>query len=761
MGDQKAHGRTTVGNAVPGQRQGRAWQDEHERKDCEAMTVWDRDEHERKEREAVAACDRDEHERKERETMAAWDRDELWPAINKPLFSGSDAKRFDGRLDKLEVLAIGAFSRVDMVQYGAVHLARKRIVRRRGLTIEDLRQEGLTMSKLDHHHVVKLVATYAPRAHELCLLIWPAAVCNLSVLLDDIEDLRLGETKGDRNDIADRLHALCLLSSDDEEANPDTSSRPFDFLCTLFGCVARALAYCHANGVCHLDINPSNILLNPCRVYLADFGNSRDISGQQNWTTTNGVLGNEKWRAPELYADYGSSIYLSDIYSLGLVYLNIATVLYNARLADFEDALRYLPRLSLDDRLRARQDKIKRHLEKLTAYALGTPRFILTYEGQETVRPRPIVSLISNMTAPNPRNRLPAERVDEKLSKLGGIYQIYHAECCKRPISWVEDRWDKKFIAMASLEVKHEQQRKRIVELEGRDEMYEARLENARRAHDNHVTRLQALLREAEYQHQRLELDKKAPRKVPRPVMSGVKGPSGATPAGLGLAKSGPTPVVMGPPTEPARRVWSRGLGSRLPLPVTPNRSGTPAVAYGLSITDSSVPPSVFSGHSIEKNVDLELEDEDVWTPISSLASEQGHEQIVGLLLEKGVAPDSRNKDSKDKDSRDTNSKNKDGWTPLSLAAEQEHEEIVRPLLGKGVDGPTSSDDLKDKEPMGRKDGKRSLLDRRIDTIEVDREFDAHETELGLQLSLELCQLHMQLRRRFMERLWHFYLTSG
>lgn len=580
---------------------------------------------------------------------------------NKPLFNGSDAKRFDGRLDKLEDLGIGAFGRVDKVKYGAVYLARKRIVRRRGLTIEDLRQEGLTMSKLDHCHVVKLVATYAPRSHELCLLIWPAAVCSLSVLLEDIESLRLGE--GDRDDIAERLDVLCLLGPDDPEADADAdaNTRPFDFLCALLGCVARAMSHCHANGVRHLDIKPSNILLNPYRVYLADFGISRDVSGQDQ-TTTDGLPGTEKWRAPELYADHGSSMQLSDIYSLGLVYLNIATVLYNARLADFEDALRYSPRLSLDDRLRTRQDKIKSHLEKLTAHALDTPRFIFACEGQETVRPRSVVSLISHMTAPNPRNRMPAEKVDEKLSMLGGIHQIYHAECCRRPVSWVEDRWDRKLTAMASLRDKHEQQRIRIAQLEGRDETYEARLENTRKAHEHDVARLQALLKEAENKCRRLELEKavrrkthghEARREVPRPLMPGVKHPGGATASGSGRAKSGPTPTTMDSPTQPDRRAWSqtcrspstytpavnkarnepsgmprgpvtaqegmdtprrspsmtnwteyqlrsRGSGSKLPLPVTPSRSETPALIHDPSLTDSSMSSSVFSRRSIE-----------------------------------------------------------------------------------------------------------------------------------------------------------------
>ncbi|PHH84963.1 hypothetical protein CDD83_1112 [Cordyceps sp. RAO-2017] len=470
-----------------------------------------------------------EQEQREREAIAGWDKDDHWPGINKPLFQTSDAKRFDGSLEKIGDLGHGAFGRVDMVKHGGVALARKRIARRRGITIDDLRQEGLTMAKLDHCHVVRLVATYAPKSHELCLLIWPAAVCSLSVLLDDIDSLRLGDGGADETaERLDRLDALHLLGgADDDDMGGDTTrdsagedadwrhvagnktappppgahfrlrlpsrdlqriqsgdgdGRPFDFLCGLLGCVARAMAHCHAQGVRHLDIKPSNILLNPGRVYLADFGISRDVSGQDQ-TTTDGMPGTERWRAPELYGDDGSSMQLSDMYSLGLVYLAVATVLYNARLADLDKALAYPgpSSLDLDGRLRGREDRLRRHLDKLTAHALVTRRFRFTYEGQETVRARPVLSLIASMVSAAPRARPSARKVDERLSVLGGLQQIYHAGCCRRGLPWLEDRLDRKLRdlaghrdrseqQLATLRDGHEQQRARIQALEGMDE---------------------------------------------------------------------------------------------------------------------------------------------------------------------------------------------------------------------------------------------------------------------------------------------------
>ncbi|KAM0415839.1 hypothetical protein ACHAPT_013199 [Fusarium lateritium] len=632
MGDW-ARGWTRVGQAGPSQHYGRPWEIEREREELKIID--------------------------------GWGNDDNWPSINKPLFSGPDAKRFDTKLAKLDDLGFGAFGRVEKVTYGSVYLARKRITRRRGRTIDDLRQECLTMEKLgDHRHIVKLVATYAPRNHELCLLIWPAAVCNLSILLEDLESLRLGE--GDREDILERLDALEIKDLSAIEPTPEdqvldsTTKCPLEFLRSVVGCIARAMAYCHRNDVRHLDIKPSNILLKADRVYLADFGISKDVSGQDQ-TMTEGLPGTERWRAPELYTGHGSSMQFSDIYSLGLVYLNIATVLYNVRLSEFDDALKYPGRLAQEEQLRDREGKLKALLEKLTSHALVTPPFMFTYEGQETVRPRPIVNLISRMITSNPKSRLHADKIDDKLSMLGGIHQIYHGECCKRPISWVENKWDAKFAALASLRKENDRLKQRVDELEGRDKTYELRLKHEREAHEQAIVALQNKLKNTEDRCRTLEAEKadrkKSTGRSPgRPMM-----PRSARSSTLSLSSStelGQSPKIRSTPTTPAPRPplqpWSRsaqrftahrkapqapqndasprslnnttprasnefpnsrspsitnlsgytlrsrGSGSKLPLPVTPGRSETPNFNRDQSLTDSSMASSVFSRNSIE-----------------------------------------------------------------------------------------------------------------------------------------------------------------
>ncbi|KAG6004516.1 hypothetical protein E4U21_001014 [Claviceps maximensis] len=594
-------------------------------------------------------------------TIATWDRDAHWPGIDNPCFDGPQAKKFDDKLIRLHDLDQGAFGKVDKVVHDSVCLARKRIPRRRGFSIEDLRQEGLTMRKL---------------------------------LLDDLECLRTND--GDRDDIIERLTALDLTDLTviddttvivgDRYMGAIIEKCPLDYLQTIVGCVARAMAHCHANDVRHLDIKPSNILLRPDRVYLADFGISRDVSGQEQ-TTTDGVPGTERWRAPELYGDHGSSMQLSDMYSLGLVYLNIATVLYDARLVEFDETLSYSPRVPRQEQLVLRERKLKAHLDRLTSQASRRPPFMFTQEGRETVRPRPLTQLISRMVATNPRQRFSAAKTDEKLSMLGGINQIYHGHCCKRPMSWIENKWDQKFANLIALQRENDVQRKRITELEGMDKTYEARLENQRQKHEQDIARLQNLLKNAEEKCQRLDLEILDRRRSsyssrcshgPEFSRSALAGGRRNTPGphqplippgvvGLGMTinttKSTPPRDLEGFKTKanttvvvtsrrqqkqqfqsnfastpgrsadklrmhqsnpaatqspsaarhsagkrspsisgnlPGYALQSRGSGSKLPLPVTPSRSNTPKLNRDQSMSDSSMSSSVFSRQSLE-----------------------------------------------------------------------------------------------------------------------------------------------------------------
>ncbi|KAI8226794.1 hypothetical protein K4K55_008334 [Colletotrichum sp. SAR 10_96] len=279
--------------------------------------------------ERLPPAQRELHERTQ---IKEWESsDGHWSGIGKHPADFTESKKLHHKITVPQdnSLGWGTYGRVEKVTHRTVCLARKWIQPRRGRTIEILREEAHVMERLDHDHIVKLIGTYTFRQRELYLLIWPVAICNLDELLTDLDDLRSGQ--GDREDITKRLMALGLTDlsaiqgSVRDAASPGSKGKcPLKFLQRIMGCIGQAVTYCHHSNIRHLDLKPTNILLNPERVYLADFGIARDVNDQEK-TTTIGHQGTPKWRASEIYDLKDWSMKSADIYSLGLIYLNIAT----------------------------------------------------------------------------------------------------------------------------------------------------------------------------------------------------------------------------------------------------------------------------------------------------------------------------------------------------------------------------------------------------------------------------------------------------
>ena len=356
-----------------------------------------------------------------------------------------------------------------------------------------LREEANVMERLDHDHIVKLVGTYCIQT-SLYLLLWPVAVCNLDILLNDIDALRTND--GDRDDIINRLHALGLDDLTAIEAphstvrtSANSDNCPLEYLRRIMGCITRAVAYCHGSNIRHLDLKPSNILLNPGRVYLADFGIAKDVHNREN-TMTRGLQGTPKWRAPELHQSKTDwSMKAADVYSLGLILLNIFTVIYNSPLDEFDALLGYV---SVD----GRAERLDEYLPKLEGSALASQD--VDDANAPTFGPRHIVSLASRMVSKDPGSRPVIFQVDSELVELGGLDQVYHFQCCKRSSRFLTERMNTKLKVVAEerdhLRAEHEQMAKRLQVLEARDETYERRLENERKAHAENITKLQAQL---------------------------------------------------------------------------------------------------------------------------------------------------------------------------------------------------------------------------------------------------------------------------
>ncbi|KAK5651399.1 hypothetical protein OQA88_12556 [Cercophora sp. LCS_1] len=493
----------------------------------------------------IERLSRSQLEAYERQVLKEWEATRgHWSGIGKHTGTTpqdfAEAKKIHTRFKPAHdnrVLGSGTFGVVEKVNFfhnnKTVCVARKHIQYRRNVSIQALREEAHVMEKLDHEHIVRLVGTYCVRHNELYLLLWPIAVCNLDSLFNDLDLLKLGH--GDRDDIIGRLLALDLQDLDAIEHGPaaaQTTSRqgncPLDFLRRIVGCITRAVAYCHEAEIRHLDLKPSNILLNPGRVYLADFGISKDVHGRDH-TMTIGPQGTPKWRAPEIHSRDEWSQQAADVYSLGLVFLNIATVLYGGNMADFDAVV-------ADLTAQGRAEKLEQYYPKLEAMALATQQVVDA--NAPSFSPKHIVGLTSRMLSTDRSQRPRMKDVETELVELGGIDQIYHSSCCKKNSRFVTELLNNKLRKLideknrleaekSRLQAEFEPLAKRLGVLERVGETYESRLRNEKAAQAKYNANLQQQLENERNERKRLEALLAAAQQR-RPARPGIPLPASA-----------------------------------------------------------------------------------------------------------------------------------------------------------------------------------------------------------------------------------------
>ena len=101
-------------------------------------------------------------------------------------------------------------------------------------------------------------------------------------------------------------------------------------ICELFIPVLDALSYIHQKGIIHMDIKPSNIMMEQGKnVRLMDLGIA-DVTDTMN-TATSGMMGTPKYAAPEQFSDPETRPQLTaatDIYEAGVTLYELITM-YN------------------------------------------------------------------------------------------------------------------------------------------------------------------------------------------------------------------------------------------------------------------------------------------------------------------------------------------------------------------------------------------------------------------------------------------------
>ncbi|KAM0318784.1 hypothetical protein ACHAO8_001581 [Botrytis cinerea] len=444
---------------------------------------------------------------REEKQIEEWERSKGgWSGFGKHPQNWTDHKKL--HLSSEKELGSGSYGLVQRVTYGAVTMARKHVIPRGGMTVEKLREEANAMEELAHKHILKLVGTYTYKRKNLYLLLYPAATCDLSTFLDDIEGIR-SDTCADRDDAMKRLYALglkdigkiddlCMLRRpilpSDHSTHIKRTETALGFLQQLMGCVTEALLFVHEKGVRHRDLKPKNILLSPGRVYLADFGIARDVKDSDN-SITCGRYGTASWIAPEVYDGEYHHMSSADVFSLGCIFLNIATVLYgdSIELATFDEVIK-------EKEWPMKYKMLSTHLNKLKDKAI---RAALADEEEPNFDAKNILGLVEKMLLYEPEQRPSVKEVNERLCELGGLDQIYHLSCCHKKndvlcrsintkMRTISESSLSSKSRIAELETENITLRERLATLQNKDQTYELRIEHER----NHAKKQNDVLKE-------------------------------------------------------------------------------------------------------------------------------------------------------------------------------------------------------------------------------------------------------------------------
>jgi ankyrin repeat protein/serine/threonine protein kinase len=161
------------------------------------------------------------------------------------------------------------------------------------------------LKRLSHGHLVKVMGSYTDSKY-VAYLMEPIADCNLEWYLRQPQSWT-----------QERAQALR----------------------TYFGCLASAVSYLHKQKIRHRDLKPSNVLVKDDKVYIADFSAALDSSKRGRSTTNSRQgLGTAQYMPPEV-ANNEPRNSKSDMWSLGVVFLEMTTVLRGLSLAGMDQFL--------------------------------------------------------------------------------------------------------------------------------------------------------------------------------------------------------------------------------------------------------------------------------------------------------------------------------------------------------------------------------------------------------------------------------------
>ncbi|KAI0147034.1 hypothetical protein GGR57DRAFT_477696 [Xylariaceae sp. FL1272] len=207
----------------------------------------------------------------------------------------------------LRPLGHGSFGGVDLVfsRLSTEKYARKRVLRGRGTEESQkyLIQELKQLATLHHLHLVQVIGSYTDIQY-------------IAYLMKPVAEETLAEFVGKPR-----------LFTGQEKV----------ILRTLYGCLTGAMNYLHSHRIRHRDLTTRNILLDSAgKVYISDFGSAHNWNTKASSKTRHrNIPTSPDFMAPEVAKGdkRGSK---SDMWSLGMVFLEMTTKLLDRRVGDLK-----------------------------------------------------------------------------------------------------------------------------------------------------------------------------------------------------------------------------------------------------------------------------------------------------------------------------------------------------------------------------------------------------------------------------------------